>query len=199
MLIQTESKDIIKKDTTKMLKSQGNRLGFIIGGIAVRRRRSSYNLTSSSYNHVAWRRAKVMELYSKGHTQMEIAHIMQVSQVQIHKDIQFCREQAKAIMKKYLDQYLPEEFHKCLLGVDNVLKLAWSIIDSSQQNTREDKQARLAAAQLVNQCISLKSELLSNVDVIQGAMNFIDKNSRNQKEQQQHQHIQPNDNNNIIV
>jgi hypothetical protein len=110
-----------------------------------------------------------MELKVKGHTEYEITDIMnrtydmQLKRSLVHKDIDICRQQARETIKRYLDQ----------LGLDKVRKIGWNIIDISQSDTVDDKRMRLAGASLVNQCISLKSELLANVDVINEGMSFV--------------------------
>ncbi|MFL6430925.1 MAG: hypothetical protein ACJ71X_05650 [Nitrososphaeraceae archaeon] len=51
-----------------------------------------------------WRRAKVMELQSKGESnQSEIARILQVDKSIICRDITYLRHQAKTNIKKYID------------------------------------------------------------------------------------------------
>ena len=60
---------------------------------------------------VEWRRAKVMELLSKGESnQSEIARILQVDKSIICRDISHLRQQAKHNIRKYIDERLPEEY-----------------------------------------------------------------------------------------
>ena len=62
--------------------------------------------------------AKVMELLSKGeNNQSEIASILQVDKSIICRDIAYLRQQAKENIKKYIDERLPEEYEKCLIGL----------------------------------------------------------------------------------
>jgi hypothetical protein len=128
----------------------------------------------------------------------------------VHKDIEYSRQQARETIKSYLDQYLPEQFHECILGLDKVRKIGWNIIDISQSDTVDDKRMRLAGASLVNQCISLKSELLANVDVINESMTFVQQNlsSRNNNKElktilnytaEPPNNDDDNDNNDVIV
>jgi transcriptional regulator len=59
---------------------------------------------------VEWRRAKVMELLSKGESnQSEIARILQVDKSIVCRDIAYLRQQAKDNIKRYIDERLPEE------------------------------------------------------------------------------------------
>ncbi|MFL6327536.1 MAG: hypothetical protein ACJ71I_08690 [Nitrososphaeraceae archaeon] len=67
---------------------------------------------------IEWRRAKVMELLSKGeNNQSEIARILQVDKSIICRDIAYLRQRAKTNIKRYIDERLPEEYEKCLVGL----------------------------------------------------------------------------------
>jgi DNA-binding MarR family transcriptional regulator len=72
---------------------------------------------------IEWRRAKVMELLSKGESnQSEIARILQVDKSIISRDVAFIRKQSKANIKRYIDERLPEEYEKCLVGLNAILR-----------------------------------------------------------------------------
>jgi Trp operon repressor len=51
-------------------------------------------------NQVEWRRDKVQELCSKGHSQREISQMLQVGSATVNRDISYLRNQAKAKIKK---------------------------------------------------------------------------------------------------
>jgi Trp operon repressor len=86
---------------------------------------------------VQWRRDKVQELCSKGYSQREISHMLQVGLATVNRDISCLRNQAKTNIKKYIDERLPEEYKKCLVGLTSILKEAWT----TSQNT-EDKREK---------------------------------------------------------
>jgi DNA-binding CsgD family transcriptional regulator len=46
-----------------------------------------------------WRRTKVLELSSKGQSQVEIARILQISEPTISRDLAYLRQQAKSNIK----------------------------------------------------------------------------------------------------
>jgi Trp operon repressor len=58
-------------------------------------------------DRIDWRRSKVQELSSKGHSQREIAQMLQVSNACITSDVQYLCEQAKGTIKEYVTEYLP--------------------------------------------------------------------------------------------
>ena len=71
-------------------------------------------------NQVVWRRDKIQELCSKGYSQREISHILQVGLATVNRDISYLRNQAKTNIKKYIDERLPEEYEKCLVGLNAI-------------------------------------------------------------------------------
>jgi transposase len=58
---------------------------------------------------IEWRISKVAELDSQGHSQPEIARILQVSIGTVNRDLSILRQQAKENIKRYIDERLPEE------------------------------------------------------------------------------------------
>ena len=77
-------------------------------------------------NSVEWRRNKVQELASQGYNQSEISRILQISQPTINRDITYLRQQAKENIKKNIDERLPEEYEKFMIGLTAILKEAWN-------------------------------------------------------------------------
>jgi Trp operon repressor len=65
---------------------------------------------------VQWRRDKVQDLCSKGYTQREISQILQVGLATVNRDVSYLRNEAKHNIKRYIDERLPEEYEKCLVG-----------------------------------------------------------------------------------
>ena len=75
-------------------------------------------------DRIDWRRSKVQELSSKGHSQREIAQMLQVSNGTVNKDLFILRQQAKENIQRYIDERLPEEYEKCLVGINMIKKEA---------------------------------------------------------------------------
>ena len=73
---------------------------------------------------VQWRRDKVQELCSKGYSQREISQILQVGLATVNRDISYLRNQTKTNIKKYIDERLPEEYEKCLVGLNAITREA---------------------------------------------------------------------------
>ncbi|MFL6456063.1 MAG: hypothetical protein ACJ71G_03735 [Nitrososphaeraceae archaeon] len=128
---------------------------------------------SSSVNNIEWRRSKISELSSQGYNQSEISNILQISQPTINRDIAFLRQQAKENIKRYIDERLPEEYEKCLVGLNAITKEAWN----TAQNT-EDKRGKIQALPLAKECYSMKLDLLTNATVVDDAIRFVSDRSK---------------------
>ncbi len=122
---------------------------------------------------VEWRRAKVLELLSKGDSQSEIAKVLQVDLSIIGRDVYFLRQQAKHNIKRYIDERLPEEYEKCLVGLTMITKEAWN---TSQQ--AQDRREKIQALSLAKDCYSMKLDLLTNATVVDDAIRFVSQKSK---------------------
>jgi hypothetical protein len=130
----------------------------------------------STKMQVEWRRNKVLELLSKGDSQSEIAKTLQVDLSIISRDVYFLRQQAKDNIKKYIDERLPEEYDKCLVGLNAITKEAWN----TAQNT-EDGREKIQALSLAKECYSMKLELLTNATVVNDAIRFVSQESKDKE------------------
>src|SRR5215212_8128988 len=124
-------------------------------------------------NQVQWRRDKAQELCSKGYSEREITQVLQVGLATVNRDISYLRNQAKTNIKKYIDERLPEEYEKCLVGLNAITKEAWN---TSQQ--AQDKREKIQALSLAKECYSMKLDLLTNATVIDDAIRFVSDKSK---------------------
>ena len=92
---------------------------------------------------------------------------MQISISTISRDLSSIREEAKNHVRKYIDERLPEEYEKCLVGLTAILREAWN---TSQQT--EDNREKIQALSLAKECYSMKLDLLTNATVIDDAIRF---------------------------
>jgi hypothetical protein len=139
----------------------------------------------STKMQVEWRRAKVLELLSKGDSQSEIAKVLQVDLSIINRDVYFLRQQAKHNIKKYIDERLPEEYEKRLVGLNAITKEAWNTA-----NNTEDKREKIQALSLAKECYSMKLDLLTNATVVDDAIRFVsEKDTAVSTEHETHMHV----------
>jgi Trp operon repressor len=124
-------------------------------------------------DRIDWRRSKVQELSSKGHSQREIAQMLQISNGTVNKDLFILRQQAKTNIKRYIDERLPEEYEKCLVGLNAITREAWDTAQST-----EDKREKIQALSLAKECYSMKLDLLTNATVVDDAIRFVSSKSK---------------------
>ncbi len=122
----------------------------------------------STKTQVQWRRAKVLELLSMGNSQIEISKVLKIDPCIVSRDVSFLRIEAKRNVQRYIDEYLPEEYGKCLVGLNRILKEAWNM-SQTDDNTNSDK---LKALTLAKECYAMKLELLTNATVVDDAIRF---------------------------
>jgi hypothetical protein len=128
---------------------------------------------SQKKDNIEWRRNKVQELLVKGYNHYEIASTLQISRPTITRDIQYLSECAKQNIKKYIDERLPEEYEKCLVGLNAITKEAWNTAQST-----EDGREKIQALSLAKECYSMKLDLLTNATVVDDAIRFASQQSK---------------------
>jgi predicted transcriptional regulator len=149
--------------------------------------RENVNSLSSAVNSLEWRRSKVLELTSQGHSQPEIARILQISQPTVNRDIGYLRGQARQNLQKHIQDKLPEEYQNCMTGINQVLKICWDIVNKSRNTnnndndghqivTMTDNKTVLQALALINDCNKYKMDLTTNGVVITDTIKFVQKN-----------------------
>jgi predicted transcriptional regulator len=136
---------------------------------------------------VDWRRNKVQQLLVKGYSQWDVAEELQIDQSTVSRDIQYLRHQAQENLQKHIQQKLPEEYQRCLTGMNQVLKLSWQIANNNTKGqdhndnnnntlTTCDERTRLQALSLINDCYKYIMDLTINGVVITDAIKFVQSN-----------------------
>jgi hypothetical protein len=113
---------------------------------------------------------------ARGMSQIEIAHELQVSKQLISLDMQYLREQAKNSIKEYTTEALPEQYRICLCALDTILKYAYEILQ-----TTDDNRENLQAMELFKDTHLVKLELPSNATTIDDALNYIKSDKTNNR------------------
>jgi DeoR/GlpR family transcriptional regulator of sugar metabolism len=122
---------------------------------------------STKMQQVEWRRRQVFELSSKSQSQTEIARMLQISESTISRDLDHLRQQSKHNIRRYIDERLPEEYEKCLVGLNAITKEAWNTA-----NQTEDKREKIQALSLAKEWYSMKLDLLTNATVVDDAISL---------------------------
>jgi hypothetical protein len=63
---------------------------------------------------------------------------MQVGISTINRDAIFLRQQAQENLQNHIQQKLPEEYQRCLTGMNQVLKLSWQIANNTTRQNGQD-------------------------------------------------------------
>jgi predicted DNA-binding protein YlxM (UPF0122 family) len=113
---------------------------------------------------------------ARGMSQIEIAHELQVSKQLISDDAQYLRSQAKESIKEYVTEHLPEQYQVCLTALDAIIKRAFDILETS-----EDNREKLQAMELFKDTHLVKLELPSNATTIDDALNYIKSDRTNNR------------------
>jgi hypothetical protein len=113
-------------------------------------------------------------------SQPEMTSILKVSIGTVNRDLSYLRQQAKSNIRRYIDERLPEEYEKCLVGLTAILREAWN---TSQQ--AEDRREKIQALSLAKECYSMKLDLLTNATVVDDAIRFVSEKSKDKVEKEQ--------------
>jgi len=93
---------------------------------------------------------------------------LQVGLATVNRDMSYLRDQAKTNIKRYIDERLPGEYEKCLVGLAAITKEAWN---TSQQT--QDGREKIQALSLAKECYSTKLDLLTNATVVDDVIRFV--------------------------
>jgi hypothetical protein len=140
--------------------------------------------TKNTDKQIQWRRTKVLELSSQGNTQSDIAKTLHVGEATVSRDISSLRQQAQINLRTHINDKLPEEYQNCMVGINQVLKICWEIVNKSrnmnnsniQTITMIDNKTVLQALALINDCNKYKMDLTTNGVVITDAIKFVQTN-----------------------
>lgn len=90
----------------------------------------------------------------------------------VNSDLQYIRQQARENIRLYIHEKLPEEYGKCLTGLNSILKESWQLSSKT-----EDGREKIQALSLAKQCYDAKLDLLTNVDVVEDIIRFMQRTS----------------------
>ena len=124
--------------------------------------------TQVERQNIEWRRSKVIELNSQGYSQPETAKILQVSLGTVNRDLSIIRQQARKNLQIHIEKTLPDEYHRCLTGLNQVLKTCWYIVN--KPNITPDDKTRLQATAIISDSYKYIMDLVTNKSVITNAI-----------------------------
>ena len=123
---------------------------------------------STKLQQIEWRRDRVLELSSQGFSQSDIATVLQVDKSIISRDVAYLRHQAQENLQKHIHETIPEEYQNAMTGINQVLKMCWSIVSKAA-----DDKTSLQALALVNDCNKYKVDLTTNGAIVTDAIKYV--------------------------
>jgi predicted transcriptional regulator len=97
-------------------------------------------LNTKMQQQIEWRRDKVLELSSQGHSQTDIADTLHVNKPVINRDMAYLKQQAQENLKTHIQDKLPEEYQNCMTGINQVLKICCEIVNKSKNVNNDNDQ-----------------------------------------------------------
>ena len=110
-----------------------------------------------------------MELNSQGYSQPEIAKVLQVSIGTVNRDLSIIKQKAKENLQKHIQEKLPEEYQRCLTGLNQVLKTCWYIVNKPYT----DDKTKLQATAIINDSYKYIMDLTTNGVVVTDAIKYV--------------------------
>jgi predicted transcriptional regulator len=119
------------------------------------------NNLKNNQKQIEWRRNKVRQLLLRGNTQLEISRTLDISQPTISRDIDYIRSRYITNSKNTYKR-LSEEYINISLGIDEMIKNTWKIVDDNRTNVR----SRLKAMSVIKECYKYKMEMLGTENTL---------------------------------
>jgi hypothetical protein len=110
---------------------------------------------------------------------------VEVDESVISRDRAYLRQGARENLKTHIQDKLPEEYQNCMVGINQVLKICWEIVNKSRNVnnndnghtvTMTDNKIVLHGLALINDCNKYKMDLTTNGVVITDAIKFVQTN-----------------------
>ena len=86
-----------------------------------------------------------------GKNRTRLAAILQIGKTTVDRDLVFLRKQAQENLKSHIKERLPEQYQKCMIGLNQVLIMGWEIVHNASSTTAN----RLQALALINDSSTL--------------------------------------------
>jgi hypothetical protein len=92
--------------------------------------------------------------------------------------LRYLQKQARSNIRNHIDKKLPEEYEKCLVGINAILREARNTASQNSENKKE----KIQALSLAKECYSMKLDLLTNATVVDDAIRFVSQKSKETQE-----------------
>ena len=128
----------------------------------------SSSMLTYGKDQIEWRRSRVLELSSEGYTQREIAPKLQIGKGTVTNDLLYLKKQAQENLQNYIQEALPHEYQKYMVGMKQNLK---HILEIGEAAT--DPKIKLQARATANDCYRYIMDLCTNAGIVSDALKFV--------------------------
>jgi len=97
--------------------------------------------------------------HSKGYSQSEIAHKLNVNQSTVSTDLAEIRKKTRNSLDLYVKDEIPNEFQIYISGLNQIIKNLWEMVED-EENARITIKDRVYLLSLLMQCYSRRIEML---------------------------------------
>jgi hypothetical protein len=101
-----------------------------------------------------------------------IITILQIGKTTVDRDLVYLRKQAQENLKLHIQERLPEQYQKCMIGLNQVLKMGWDIVHNDSSTAAN----RLQALALINDSYKYVMDLTTNGVIVTDAIKFVQTN-----------------------
>lgn len=120
----------------------------------------------------------------------EISQFLYTDKSIICRDLSYIKSQARATIQSYVQERLPTEINASLCGLSSVLKEAWNVV-----RTTQDNREKINALSLCKETYSVRTDLLTNMNLVEDALRLISHKKNNllqvnEKQEEDHQEQQ---------
>ena len=111
---------------------------------------------------------RCLELSSQGFSQSDIATMLQVDKSIISRNMAHLRHEAQENLQHRIHETIPEEYQKAMTGINQVLRMCWSIISKTA-----DEKTKLQSLALINDVNKYRTELVTNGVIVHDSLQII--------------------------
>ena len=94
---------------------------------------------------------------------------MQIGKTTVDRDLVYLRKQAQENLKSHIQERIPEQYQKCMIGLNQVLKMGWDIVHNNSSTAAN----RLQALALINDSYKYVMDLTTDGVVVTDAIKYV--------------------------
>lgn len=133
--------------------------------------------SNERYDLIKWRREQVLKMRAKGYTFDKIAETLKaghpevrISHGTVARDIEAIKQEVNDNLRDYIQKEIPYEVHLCQAGILEILREAWKIAESTN-----DEKVKISALSLAKDAYLTQNALLGDSKVLEQTIQWLKK------------------------